>query len=216
MKKLQGKRLHSFTSAIFLTIYALIILVPILWMLSTAFKLESQAYAVPPVWIPIPITLDNFRRLYNAFPYFQFMRNTISITVIILSFQLSLGVLAAYAFARLTFPGRDILFLTLLSSLMIPHSITMLPQYLIVNWLGWLNTYTGVVVPLIFMNVFGIFLLRQYFLGFPRDFEDAAKIDGAGVVKTFLLVMLPQVRPALATVAVLSFMRSNRFGSQSE
>lgn len=208
MKNLHGKRLYSAISTVFLIVHAVVVLIPILWAVSTAFKPQSLAFANPPVWIPIPATLDNFTRLYSSFPYFSFMRNTIFITLVVLVFQLILGSFAAYAFGRMSFPGKNALFLILLSSLMIPQSIIMVPQYLFVSRLGWLDTYQGVTVPLIFMNVFSIFLLRQYFLGLPKDFEEAATIDGAGILRTFLSVMLPMVRPAMVTVAVLSFMRT--------
>ena len=191
-----------------LTLYSLFNLFPLLWMFSTAFKTRAQSFSLPPKWIPDPIIIDNFIRIFTVLPFANYLRNTAFITITVLFFRLLIGVFASYSFARLKFPGRDFLFLVLLSSLMIPQAVTIVPQYLIVQYLGWINTYQGVIVPQIFMNVFGIFLLRQYFLSLPGDFEEAAKIDGAGVVRTFFFIMLPQVKPAIFTVAVLSFMNA--------
>ena len=205
---MKSRRIIRIFCYICLTIYSLFNLLPILWVFSTAFKTRVQSFSLPPIWIPDPITVENFQRIFTQLPFANYVINSLTITFTVLFFQILIGVFASYAFARLKFPGRDFLFVVLLTSLMIPQAVTMIPQYIIIVYAGWINTHTGVVVPQIFMNVFGIFLLRQYFLGLPGDFEDAARIDGAGIVRTFLFVMLPQVKPAVFTVAILSFMRA--------
>jgi ABC-type glycerol-3-phosphate transport system permease component len=203
VKALKKTAMHSVMSLV-----GIVSVFPVLWMISTAFKTKPQSFHLPPEWIPKPFVLDNFRSVLTELPFLSYLANSTLDTLVIVAGQLVLGALAAYGFARLRFKGRDFLFVLLLTSLMVPQAVTMIPQYLILQQLRWIDTYGAVIVPQIFGNILGIFLLRQYLLGLPNDFEEAARIDGAGVVRTFLSVILPQIKPALMTVGLLSFMRA--------
>lgn len=205
---MNGKRIWTAVCYTMIILLALISLLPILWMLSTAFKLKIQAFAKPPVWFPQPVTFENFTRVYESLPFLNYFLNSLFVTVTVVVGQLMLGILAAYGFSRLRFPGRDAMFFLLLSGLMIPQIVQMIPQYLIVQKLNWIDTYSAMIIPQVFSNVLGIFLLRQFLLGIPRDFEEAAKIDGAGILKVFFSIMLPQVKPVMATVGVMSFLKA--------
>lgn len=202
------RQISKTISYIVILVLAVISILPLLWMLSTAFKPKNLAFANPPVWIPNPFTLENFIRVYESVPFLKYFVNSVFVTVTVVAAQLILGVLAAYGFSRLRFKGRDAMFFLLLSGLMIPQIVQMIPQYLIIQKLNWIDTYSAMIIPQVFSNVLGIFLLRQFLLGIPRDFEEAAKIDGAGILKVFFLVMLPQVKPIMATVGVMSFLKT--------
>ncbi|QBE96647.1 L-arabinose transport system permease protein AraQ [Blautia producta] len=205
---MKGKRVSTIICYIMIILLVVISLLPILWMVSTAFKLKIQAFAKPPVWIPRPVTFENFTRVYEALPFLNYFMNSLFVTAVVVVGQLAFGILAAYGFSRLRFPGRDAMFFLLLSGLMIPQIVQMIPQYLIIQKLNWIDTYSAMIIPQVFSNVLGIFLLRQFLMGIPRDFEEAAKIDGAGILKVFFSIMLPQVKPVMATVGVMSFLKA--------
>lgn len=202
------KKTGVIISYILIILLAVISLFPILWMLSTAFKPKSMAFARPPVWIPNPITVENFIRVFKTVPLFDYFKNSSAATLLVVGGQLILGLPAAYGFSRLRFKGRDMLFMLLLSGLMIPQIVQMIPQYLLIQKLNWIDTYSALVVPQICSNVLGIFLLRQFLIGIPKDFEEAARIDGAGILKVFFTIIIPQVKPIVATVGVMSFLKA--------
>ena len=202
------KKTGVIISYILIILLAVISLFPILWMLSTAFKPKSMAFARPPVWIPNPITVENFIRVFKTVPLFDYFKNSLAATLLVVGGQLILGLPAAYGFSRLRFKGRDMLFMLLLSGLMIPQIVQMIPQYLLIQKLNWIDTYSALVVPQICSNVLGIFLLRQFLIGIPKDFEEAARIDGAGILKVFFAIIIPQVKPIVATVGVMSFLKA--------
>jgi ABC-type glycerol-3-phosphate transport system permease component len=202
------KIIGKLVSYLIVILLAIISLFPILWMFSTAFKTRSQAYVTPPVWIPSPITFDNFHTILTTMPFINFFVNSLIITIVVVAGQLVVAVFSSYGFSRLRFKGRDMLFFILLSSLMVPQIVTMIPQYLIIQKLRLIDTYGAVIIPQIFQNVLGIFLMRQYFMGIPKDFEEAAKIDGAGILRIFFSIMLPQIKPVIATVGVMSFLKA--------
>ena len=201
-------------------IYALLVLVAILmlgpfaWMLSAAFKTERGIFAYPPQWIPNPATTQNFMILTRNLPFGPtlvngvlkpgIVGNTFAMAIAITLGQVTTSALAAYAFARLSFPGRDLLFLVFLAGLIVPLEVRMLPIYLLVRQLGWLDTYQGLIVPQL-VTAYGTFLLRQFFRTLPRELEDAARIDGATAFGIFRLVVLPLSRPALAALTAIQF-----------
>jgi ABC-type glycerol-3-phosphate transport system permease component len=191
-----------------LVFFALISLFPFFWMVSTAFKDKKSVFIYPPEWIPDPIVFDNFRNVWEKVNFGVYLGNTAFITVILLVSQLLFCSMAAYGFSRISFPGRDIIFVIFLGSLMIPQIVTMIPLYLLVKTLGWLDTFKAVIVPSMFGNAFGVFFLRQFFLTIPKDFEDAARIDGAGVIRTFVTIILPMASSALVTLGVLTFVNA--------
>ncbi len=185
---------------------ALAMVLPFLWMLSTSLKTQGTAMAYPPVWIPRPAHWSNYLDVVQGFPFAQFAFNSFKIAILGTVGQLISTTLAAYAFARMRFPGREALFVVLLSTLMIPGHVTMIPTFLLFNWLGWVNTHYPLFVPAWFGGAFGTFLVRQFFQTIPLDYSDAAGIDGAGHWQILLRIYVPLARPVLATLALFTFM----------
>jgi multiple sugar transport system permease protein/sn-glycerol 3-phosphate transport system permease protein len=184
---------------------ALIIAFPFFWQLSTSLKSPADVYKWPPVWIPWPLHPENYTEVADVVPLWTYLKNSLTIvTLVIIGTELSCS-MAAYGFARLRFPGRDIIFLVLISSMIIPTAATLVPQFVLFQKLGWYNTFKPLIVPAFFGNAFFIFLLRQFFLGISPEMEDAARIDGAGYLRTFFYIILPLSKPALATVAIFTF-----------
>ncbi len=183
---------------------------PFIWMLSTSFKIPSEAVTFPPHWIPHPWVTSNYTYLFNndILPFGKFFINSAYIAVLVVIGRLFVCSLGAYGFARLSFPGRNAAFGLLLASLMIPDMLTVIPLYSVYTKLHLINTHFPLIVPPIVANTFGTFLLRQFFMGIPKEFEEAALLDGASHLRIFLTIMLPLSKPALATVAVFTFMNS--------
>lgn len=186
---------------------ALIMIIPFLWMLSTSIKDQGATMTLPPQFIPETITLTNYAQVAETFPIWKFLFNSFFVAVTSTLGQLLLCSMAAYAFSRLHFKGRETLFLIYLATLMVPMQVTMTPQFILMKYLGWLDTYQGLILPGLF-NAFGTFLLRQFFLGIPKSLEEAAFIDGASHFRVFFQIILPLSKPALATLAIFSFMQS--------
>ncbi len=182
-------------------------LIPFLWMVSTSLMSEIEVYQYPPHLIPESPRWDNYRNAMTLLPFGTFFINTIVVTLLSVIGQLLTCSMAAYAFARLRFRGRDAVFGAFLATMMIPSIVTLIPAFLIVNAFGWMNTYWALATPIL-TSVWGIFLLRQFFQTLPRDYEDAARIDGAREWTIYWRVILPQARPALATLAIFAFMNS--------
>jgi ABC-type glycerol-3-phosphate transport system permease component len=168
-------------------------LVPFLWMVSTSLRPPGAAFSYPPQILPTTFDLRNYQQLFTLVPFGRYFLNTVLVTVLTVAGQVAFCATAAYAFARLSFIGRKAFFVLFLATMMIPFQ------------LGWVNTYTGLIAPGI-SSAFGIFLLRQAFLTIPRDYQDAARIDGANEWTVFFRIFLPLTKPALATVSVFAFM----------
>jgi multiple sugar transport system permease protein len=180
---------------------------PFVWMLSTAFSSDRALLVPPPQLIPSPIELGNFGRIAEAFPLARFLGNSILVAVVATTAAVLTSAMAAYAFARLSFRGRDALFLVYLATLMIPLQVTIVPLFVEMRWLGQIDSYGGLILPSI-ASAFGTFLIRQAFLALPRDLEEAAFIDGAGHWTVFRRICVPLCLPALATFGVFAFMAS--------
>lgn len=179
--------------------------VPFMWMVTTSLKAPGTEFSYPPQILPTQFDFSNYQRLFENLPFGQYFLNTLIITLVTVVGQIIICALAAYGFARLNFIGRDSIFVLYLTTMMIPFQITLIPLFLIITGLGWVNTYQGLIIPGI-SSAFGIFLLRQSFLNIPRDYHDAARIDGANEWTIFTRVFLPLTGPALATLAVFAFM----------
>lgn len=190
-----------------LILVTLAMVVPFVWMVSTSLRPSGSAFAYPPQILPTEIHFDSYELLFTRVPFGRYFVNTLMVTLFTVIGQVVITSLAAYGFARLTFIGRDLLFTIYLATMMIPYQVTLIPLFLIVFGLGWINTYQGLIVPAI-SSVFGIFLLRQAFMGVPRDYQDAARIDGANEFTIYWRIFLPLNGPALATLAVFAFMGS--------
>lgn len=173
-----------------LIIATMVIGLPFLWMLSTSIKGPTEVAMFPPVWWPKEVRLDNFTTAWNTAPFGRFYINSIVTAAAGVILGVVTAAFAAYAFARIRFKYRDFFFLVMLAAMMIPGQVALIPNYVILAKLNWINTYQGIVVPHI-ANVFGAFLLRQYFMTIPNDLYDAAQIDGLGHTRTLLHVALP-------------------------
>lgn len=184
---------------------AILFLIPLLWMLSSSLKPTYQIFETPPRWIPNPPRWENYREALTTLPFALYIRNTAVITLITIVGHLLSCTLIAYAFARLRAPGRDALFVVMLATMMLPYPVTMTPLYVIFNRLGWINTILPLTAPAFFGSAFYIFLMRQFFMTIPRDFEDAARIDGANTLQIIGRIMAPMAMPALATVTIFTF-----------
>ena len=188
---------------VLLIITALVFVVPLFWVLSASFKNLQQIYTFPPVWIPTEPQFSNYSEAWNSAPFGRFYLNTIITTFFGVALEVVNAVLTAYALVFLRFPGRNIIFIVLLAALMVPIHVTILPNYLTIASLGWVNTYQGIILPGASV-AFGAFLLRQHFLTLPHEILEAARLDGAGHLQILWYVILPISRPMLVTVALVS------------
>jgi sn-glycerol 3-phosphate transport system permease protein len=176
---------------------------PLYWMFIAAFKTNQEIFTSPPSWIPLAPTLSNFPAAWQQAPFGYFYVNSLIYTIVSGSAKILQAVFSAYAFAFLRFPRKNLVFLLLLMALMIPDEFTVLPNFLTLALVGWTNTYQGLLLPG-FVSAFGTFLLRQHFLSLPREVLDAARVDGAGHLRTLFSVVLPMSRPVLATLVLLT------------
>jgi len=201
------RRMLKLTAHLALIGICLVSLVPLVYMLSTSLKAYGEEFAYPIEWIPDPIVWGNYRTVFERVPVWTFFSNTMIVTGLTLVGGLLSSSLVAYGFARTQFPGRDFLFMMMLSGLMLPYMVTLIPQFVLFRNLGWINTLLQLIVPAFFGgSPFYIFLLRQFFKGLPTDLEDAAKLDGAGFFRIWWTVAMPLAKPGLATVAILSIL----------
>ena len=182
--------------------------VPLVWMVLSSLKPEYQIFANPPVWLPSPFRWDNYRNALTILPFATYFLNSVLIALGSIVGHLLSCTIVAYGFARLRAPGRGFLFLLVLSTLMLPYPVTMVPLFIMFSRLGWVNTFWPLILPTFFGNAFYIFLLRQFFLQLPAELEDAAVIDGASLIQILCWIILPLATPALATVAIFTFQAS--------
>ncbi|MBX6773221.1 MAG: carbohydrate ABC transporter permease [Chloroflexi bacterium] len=191
-----------------LIIIAGVMLLPMFWMVSTALRPDYLVFKIPPVWIPWPLVWSNFPASlqYEGQPVYLYAWNTVQISVLAVLGTVISSTIVAFGFARLDFPGRDALFTLVLSTLMLPFAVTMVPMFILFHALGWLDSFKPLIIPAWFGGgAFNIFLLRQFFLGIPREYDEAARIDGAGSWTILWRIIVPLSRPALATVTVFAF-----------
>lgn len=189
---------------LFLIAGGLTMLVPFLWMISTSLKSYSSVFIFNLTdiqWIPNPVYFKNYIDIWKVVPFGKFYFNSLFVVLCVTAGQVATSALAAYAFSRLRFPGRDKIFFAYLATMMIPASVTMIPVFALMRMLGWIDTYKALIIPAIF-SAYGTFLLRQFFMTIPRDLEDAAKIDGCSLWGTFRMVILPLSKTALATLTI--------------
>jgi multiple sugar transport system permease protein len=188
-----------------LTVFALIALIPFAWMLSTSLKSDAEVFVYPPQWIPSVLRFDNYTSLWDELPMNRWILNSALVAVTGVLGHLLFCSMAAYAFARLRFPFREPLFYLFLGTMLVPGQVQLIPNFILMRQLGWIDTYWALIVPGL-SGAFGTFLLRQFFLTLPRQLEEAALIDGAGFARIWLRIVLPLSRPALAAVAVMTFL----------
>jgi len=206
LKKLSNLPIH-----LILIIGALAMVMPYVWMITTSLKSQSQMLTYPQQWIPTEFVWQNYARAWQAAPFAKYFFNSIVVALAVTLGDLITGALAAYAFARIKFPGRDAFFALYLASMMIPHQMTIIPSYLVLSKFGEMNkafgldTYFALIAPFL-ASAFGVFLLRQSFLQIPNELEDAATLDGCGRLGFLWRIVVPLSRPGLATLALFAFM----------
>ncbi|MEO8391783.1 MAG: carbohydrate ABC transporter permease [Chloroflexota bacterium] len=191
-------------TVILLAIGAAVMIAPFLWLIQVAFSGSPRAYQLPPLFLPTNLTIQNFLNVFKEVPYLLFVRNSFFIAAFITFGQLITCPMAAYPFARLNFPGKNVLFIVLLATLMIPAQVTIVPLFILMRQIGLYNTPWAVIVPAL-ISPFGVFLLRQYFMTIPTELEDAARIDGASYLTIFWRIIMPLSLPALMTLGIITF-----------
>ena len=204
----QRNKLRTVFLYLLLGVLSLLMLFPLLWLLGTSFKSPVEdIFSFPPQLIPAQPTLENFRTVWQTYPFGRYLFNSTLVAVLTVGLNLLFCSLAAYPLARLDFRGRDLIFALVISTIMIPFQIVMIPLYILMVQLGLRNTYLGVIFPSL-ASAFGIFLLRQAFGGVPKELEEAARMDGCSELGVWWHAMIPAVRPALVTLAIFVFIGS--------
>lgn len=198
----QSKKMLSY---VLMTIIGIILLIPLLWMVFTSLKPMEEIVRYPPTFSPEKIVWENYLDTIAAFPFWRYARNTLFITVLVVIGNVLSNSFIAYGFAKLDFPGKKLMFALVLSTMMIPGFVTMIPQYVLFSKIGWVGTYLPLIVPSFFGNAFNIFLMRQFYLSINNELIEAAEIDGANHLYIWSHLMLPLTKPALITIAINSF-----------
>jgi multiple sugar transport system permease protein len=189
-----------------LTAIAVVMVIPLLWLVSTSLKSRGLEFVYPPQWIPKPVVWRNYYQALTILPFDKFFLNTVIITFFSTVGSLISASMVAFGFARIPFPGRRPLFILLLSTMMLPYIVTLIPSFLLFRYLRWLDTFYPLIVPSFFGGgAFFIFLIRQFYATIPLDLDEAAEMDGAGYFRIWWSVLLPLSRPVLATVVIFSF-----------
>ncbi|ROX44397.1 carbohydrate ABC transporter permease [Enterococcus faecium] len=198
----QSKKMLSY---VLMTVIGIILLIPLLWMVFTSLKPMEEIVRYPPTFFPEKIVWENYLDTIAAFPFWRYARNTLFITVLVVIGNVLSNSFIAYGFAKLDFPGKKLMFALVLSTMMIPGFVKMIPQYVLFSKIGWVGTYLPLIVPSFFGNAFNIFLMRQFYLSINTELIEAAEIDGANHLYIWSHLMLPLTKPALITIAINSF-----------
>ncbi len=211
-----GATRRSGSSAAVFALYAVLIagsvfvLIPFAWTISTSLQSVSELYAIPRRWLPHPPQWVNYREVMTQVPFMLYYYNTLKITVLNIVGTLVSSSLVAYAFARLRFPLKGLLFVLVISTTMIPIQVLIIPRFVLFKTLGWLNTHMPLIVPSFFGEAFGIFLFRQFYLTIPRDLDQAATIDGCGHFGIYFRIIVPLAKPVVGIVGVFTFIETWR------
>jgi multiple sugar transport system permease protein len=198
-----GARIRTSPIHVALVVAGIAMVFPFLWMLITSFKTLPQLLQDPLSFWPTPWTFDNYVNAWNAAPFAQAYMNSIYITVLAVVGTLLTASMAGYAFARIKFRGSRVLFIVFLATQMIPKQVTLIPFYLLMSNLGWVDSHLSLIVPAMMVNPFAVFLMRQFVLSLPRELEEAAIVDGAGRLRIFWSVILPNLRPGLGALSII-------------
>jgi multiple sugar transport system permease protein len=189
---------------VLLTLVSVLVVMPFLWTVSTSLRLPKDSFRLPPLWLPTDWRWQNYADVFDQTPFALYIFNSFKVTLLIVFGQIVTASLAAYAFARLRFPGKDVLFMLLMSAMMVPLFVTIIPIFFIVSRFRLVDSHVSLIVPAL-TTAFGVFLLRQFFLTIPVELEEAARIDGATPFQSFLRVILPLGAPGISVLAILSF-----------
>lgn len=191
---------------IFMIVLAVLFIIPLVWMIGASLKQEGNVLSTPPTLLPLHPQWSNYAQVLQLIP--RFFYNSVKLAFINVVGVLAVSALAGFAFGRLRFPGRNVLFVILLATAMIPGVAYLIPQYIIFERIGWVDTQLPLWVPRVFTPVFATFLMRQYFMSLPQELEDAARVDGAGTFAVFWRILLPETKPALGAIAIFTFLDS--------
>ncbi len=195
----------SFSLHLVIYILAAATILPFIWMILTSVKSLNEIFIYPPKWLPSEFHFDNYIKAFEAAPFGRYYLNSIFVAVTVTIGQLITCSMAAFAFSRLKFKGRNVLFVLFLGTMMIPYNVTMIPSFMVLYWLGWVDSYQALIVPGL-ASAFGTFLLRQFFMSIPKELEEAAYIDGATKFGVLRKIIIPLSKPALATLSIFTFM----------
>lgn len=201
-------RVQTILLHLVLSIGAFMMVFPFLWMILTSLKDLSQAFIIPPKWIPDPVVWSNYPASLQALPFGRAYFNSFYISFIVVGATLLTASMAAYAFAKIRFPGHEVVFLLFLATMMVPGQVTIIPLYLIMQQLGWVNTHLSLIVPGALFNAFAVFLLRQFIRGIPKELEEAAIVDGANRWRIYWSIILPLLVPAMSALGIFLFLGS--------
>ncbi|MDP8233646.1 MAG: carbohydrate ABC transporter permease [Candidatus Saelkia tenebricola] len=207
-KMSKSKILKKVFSYLLLSIFGFTMILPLVWMVSTSFKEAIEVFTEDPLdwktWIPENFLWRNYLEVFNVLPFLKFYFNSIIVAMFVTLGVVVSSSLAGYAFSRLNFIGRDKIFFAYLSTMMIPGAVVIIPVFILMRYLGWIDSYKALIIPAMF-TAYGTFMLRQFFMSLPKDLEDAAKIDGCGFFGIYWRIILPLSKPALATLTVFTF-----------
>ncbi|MHC1787553.1 MAG: carbohydrate ABC transporter permease [Christensenellales bacterium] len=204
MKNDKAMRPGQMAATILLLMGSLVVMLPLIWMLSTALKSDAEVM-VNSSFIPRDWRFDNFAKAWQSAPFDTYLQNSVFITLTCLAGTLLSCSLVAYGFAKIRFRGKDLIFLAVLGTMMIPGMVTLIPTYVMFSRFGWVGTYLPLIIPAFGGSAYYVFLLRQYFLGIPMAYNEAAKLEGASELSILLRIILPMAKPALTTIAVFEF-----------
>jgi multiple sugar transport system permease protein len=185
---------------------SVVFLIPLYWLVSSSVKVDAQLHQWPPAWIPNPLTFDHYQQGLSSIPFFRMLGNTLLIAALSVIGTVVSCSLVAYSLAMMRWKGRDLLFYTLLATMMLPGQVTMVPLFVLFAKMGWVDTFLPLTVPHFFGSAFSIFLARQFFLSIPRDLSEAARIDGCGPMGIYARIVMPLSKPVLATIALFAFL----------
>ncbi|WP_105615583.1 carbohydrate ABC transporter permease [Vallitalea okinawensis] len=207
VKMERKKRMQKLALHLLLVVGSILFMFPLIWLISTSLKTPEQIYKFPPDILPNPVRWLNYVQMFEQFKFFLYLKNTLTVVILVLAGVLLTAPLVAYSFSRLKWPGRNFLFYVLLGTMMIPADITRIPMYIFFSHIHWIDTYRPLWVPAWFGGgAFFIFLIRQFLMTIPKDMEDSALVDGAGYFTIYRKIMLPLIKPVLTTVAIFVFM----------
>ncbi len=201
----QRRTIGHFIIHVVLWVGVILMFIPLAWTLSTSLKPVSDVYLFPPKWIPNPVRWENYREAVTAIPFLTYLQNTVIITGLSIIGKVASVTLVAFAFARLQWWGRDVFFIVMLATMMLPPHVTLIPQFILFKHLGWINTFYPLIVPQFFGGPYLTFLARQFFLTLPRDLDDAARIDGCSNWGVFSRIILPLSKPVIIMIVIMVF-----------
>ncbi len=200
----KARRRRAILQAV-LAIVSILWLIPFVWMISTSLKPETDTTTLPLRWIPQRFTWENYHYILFKSLLLRWLLNSVIVSTIVVVFDLFINSMAAFSFARIRFPGRDLLFAIVLGTLMVPQQVTIVPLYLLVNGMGLVATYPAIIIPRLALAL-GVFMLRQFFLQIPKEYEEAAEMEGAGRLRVYSTIMMPLTVPALSALSIFAFL----------